>query len=65
MTVLEHGISAIDADYIRPLFDAIHLIVEDGRAAFVDTAINHSVPLLLDAMSRNRAKYDGGRILAG
>ena len=49
---LEHGISAIDADYVRPLFDAIHLIIEDGGAAFVDTGINHSVPLLLDALRR-------------
>jgi glyoxylase-like metal-dependent hydrolase (beta-lactamase superfamily II) len=49
---LEHGISAIDADYLRPLFDASHLIVQDGHAAFVDTGINHSVPLLLDALER-------------
>ncbi len=49
---LEHGISAIDSDYVRPLFDAIHLITQDGHAAFVDTGINHSVPLLLDALER-------------
>ena len=53
ITEFEHGISAIDSDYVRPLFDAIHLIIEDGRAAFVDTGINHSVPLLLDALGRN------------
>ena len=52
ITELEHGISAIDADYMRPLFDAIHLVVQDGHAAFVDTGINHSVPMLLDALER-------------
>jgi glyoxylase-like metal-dependent hydrolase (beta-lactamase superfamily II) len=61
ITDLEHGICAIDADYLRPLFDASHLIVQDGRAAFVDTGINHSVPLLLDALERkdvDRAEVD-------
>ena len=32
--------------------DASHLIVEDGRGAFVDTGTNDSVPLLLDALAR-------------
>lgn len=61
ITDLDHGITAIDADYLRPLFDAIHLVVEDDHAAFVDTGINHSVPLLLDAMHRkgiDRAAVD-------
>ena len=47
----DHGITAIDTDYVRPLLDASHLIVEDGRAAFVDTGTNHSVPRLLDALA--------------
>jgi glyoxylase-like metal-dependent hydrolase (beta-lactamase superfamily II) len=50
ITELEHGITAIDTDYIRPILDASHLIVEQGRAAFVDTGPNTSVPLLLDAL---------------
>ncbi|MCB1841693.1 MAG: MBL fold metallo-hydrolase, partial [Halioglobus sp.] len=45
-----HGITAVDADYMRPLLDASHLINEGGRAAFVDTGCNHSVPFLLDAL---------------
>lgn len=47
----DHGITAIDTDYVRPLLDASHLVVEDGRAAFVDTGTNHSVPRLLDALA--------------
>ncbi|MBI4290825.1 MAG: MBL fold metallo-hydrolase [Betaproteobacteria bacterium] len=45
-----HGISAIDAQFQRPRLNAIHLIVEGNRAAIVDTASNHSVPLVLDAL---------------
>ncbi len=46
------GITAIDTDYVRPQLDASHLIVECGRAAFVDTGTNHSVPFLLDALQQ-------------
>lgn len=47
---LDQGIVAIDTDYMRPLLDASHLIIENGRAAFVDTGVNDSVPLLLAAL---------------
>jgi glyoxylase-like metal-dependent hydrolase (beta-lactamase superfamily II) len=46
----EHGISAIDSGYHRPMLDAIHLMVEGDRAAIIDTGTNHSVPLVLEAM---------------
>jgi glyoxylase-like metal-dependent hydrolase (beta-lactamase superfamily II) len=46
----EHGISAIDADYLRPKLAAIHLIIENGRAAFVDTGCNSSLPNALAAL---------------
>lgn len=49
-TRLDHGITAIDTEHVRPLLDASHLIVENGRAAFVDTGSSHSIPLLLDAL---------------
>ena len=47
---LNDGITAIDTEYARPLQDASHLVVESGRAAFVDTGTNDSVPLLIDAL---------------
>jgi len=50
MTDFDHGISAIDTGFFRPQFDASHLIVENGRAAFVDTGTNYSVPRLLDEL---------------
>ena len=46
----EHGISAVDAGYKRPMLVAVHLIVEDGRAAIVDTAHGASVPRVIDAL---------------
>lgn len=51
-TQLDHGITAIDADYVRPLHDASHLVIENGRAAFVDTGTSFSVPLLLDVLAQ-------------
>jgi len=47
----EHGITAVDTLHIREDFDASHLIVEAGRAAFVDTGANESVPHLLKALA--------------
>ena len=53
LTRLDHGITAVDTEYERPLHDASHLVVEGGRAAFVDTGVNRSVPFLLDALARH------------
>lgn len=50
-TEFPHGITAIDTDYHRPYFDASHLIIDSGRAAFVDTGTSHSVPMLLAALA--------------
>ena len=51
-TVLNDGIVAVDTEYTRLLHDASHLIVEKGRAAYVDTGVNSSVPFLLDALAQ-------------
>ncbi|HEY9107677.1 MAG TPA: MBL fold metallo-hydrolase [Roseateles sp.] len=48
---LDHGIYTIDTGFQRPRFDAAYLIVEDGRAAFIDTGTNHAVPRLLAALN--------------
>jgi glyoxylase-like metal-dependent hydrolase (beta-lactamase superfamily II) len=58
MIDFEHGISAIDTGFFRPQFDASHLIVENGRAAFVDVGTNYSVPLLLDALAQKSIPVD-------
>jgi glyoxylase-like metal-dependent hydrolase (beta-lactamase superfamily II) len=47
---LGDGLHAIDTGFERPHFDAAYLIVDTGRAAFVDTGTNHAVPRLLSAL---------------
>jgi glyoxylase-like metal-dependent hydrolase (beta-lactamase superfamily II) len=47
---IDHGIRVIDTGFHRPIFDASYLIVEEGRAAFVDTGTNHSIPRLVAAL---------------
>jgi len=46
-----HGIHVIDTGFHRPNFDAAYLLIEDGRAAFIDTGTTHSVPRLLHALA--------------
>jgi hydroxyacylglutathione hydrolase len=45
-----HGISAIDSVYDRRMQTAIHLLVEKGRAALVDTGTANAVPYVLKAL---------------
>lgn len=49
----KYGIFAVDTGFQRPMFDAAHLMIEKGRAAFIDCATGHSVPLLLDALTQH------------
>ena len=55
---LPGGIHVVDTGFHRPLFDAAYLIVERGRAAFVDTGTNHAVPRLLAALTAAALKPD-------
>ena len=50
MITYDNGIYAIDAEYVRPMLDAVHLVVHEGRAAFVETGTSRSVPQLLAAL---------------
>lgn len=45
-----HGICAVDSVYDRRLQTAIHLLVEGGRAAVIDTGTSHAVPQVLAAL---------------
>lgn len=45
------GIFAVDTGFQRPRFDAAYLIVDRGRAAFVDTGTGFAVPRLLAALA--------------
>lgn len=46
----DHGIYAVDARYVRHLMASIHLIVENGRVALVDTGNNESIHGVLAAL---------------
>jgi len=52
------GISAVDAEYVHPGHAAVHIIQHNGRAAFVDTGTNYSVPYLLAALEELGAARD-------
>jgi glyoxylase-like metal-dependent hydrolase (beta-lactamase superfamily II) len=47
---LGDDIYAVDTGFHRPRFDAAYLIVDSGRAAFIDTGTNFAVPRLLAAL---------------
>jgi glyoxylase-like metal-dependent hydrolase (beta-lactamase superfamily II) len=44
---LGQGIYAVDTGFHRAAFDAAYVVVQDGRAAVIDTGTRHSVPRLL------------------
>jgi glyoxylase-like metal-dependent hydrolase (beta-lactamase superfamily II) len=47
-----NGIIAFDAGYVRPLLAAIHMVVEQGRVAFIDTGSRDALPNALAALLR-------------
>jgi glyoxylase-like metal-dependent hydrolase (beta-lactamase superfamily II) len=47
---LGDGIFCIDTGFHRPRFDAAYLMVQDGRAAFIDTGTNFALARLLGAL---------------
>jgi glyoxylase-like metal-dependent hydrolase (beta-lactamase superfamily II) len=51
MTRHEDGITAVDAEYVLPGRDAVHVIVHNGRAAIVDTGTRFSVPYVQAALT--------------
>ena len=59
---LGDGLYAIDTGFERPRFDAAYLIVDSGRAAFIDTGTNHAVPRLLAALDALRLQRRRGRL---
>lgn len=48
----ESGITTIDAGYTAPGIACLHLLVENGHAAFFDTGTSHSLPNALAELER-------------
>ncbi len=42
----------IDCNYIQPHFAASYLLIENGKAAFIETNTSHSAPILLKELSK-------------
>ncbi len=55
---LGHGVYAVDTGFHRPRFDAAYLVVQNGRAAFIDTGTKHGVPRLLAALDALNVSRD-------
>lgn len=54
-----HGITAIDADLVRPRMASIHLMQSGESLALFDTGTSHAVPHVLDAIvARGRTPAD-------
>jgi glyoxylase-like metal-dependent hydrolase (beta-lactamase superfamily II) len=51
LQTLGHGVHAIDTGFQRPRFDAAYLLVDEGRAAFIDTGTRHALPRLLGSLA--------------
>jgi glyoxylase-like metal-dependent hydrolase (beta-lactamase superfamily II) len=47
-----NGIVAFDAGYVRPILAAIHMVIENGRVAFIDTGSNDALPNALVALKK-------------
>jgi glyoxylase-like metal-dependent hydrolase (beta-lactamase superfamily II) len=52
------GVTAIDTLLLRPHMDASHLVIADGRAAFVDVGTSLSTPHLLHALEQLGVERD-------
>jgi hydroxyacylglutathione hydrolase len=46
-----HGITAVDAFYERARLNAVHVMIEEGRAAVIDTGTAHAVPRVLNFLA--------------
>lgn len=53
-----NGIVAFDAGYVRPILAAIHLVVENGRVALVDTGSNDALSNAQAALAKLGLKAD-------
>lgn len=49
-TAAEHSIFTIDCHYLRPSFAAAFLLIENGRAIFVENNTTHAIPFLMKAL---------------
>lgn len=51
MLPADPAVHTVDTGFHRPRFDAAYLLVDSGRAAFIDCGLNSSLPRLLEALA--------------
>ena len=56
MKETDHSIVTIDCHYLRPRFAAAFLLIENGRAAFIENNTSLAVPYLLKALKDHNLK---------
>lgn len=52
------SVITIDCDYVAPKFAASYLLVDQGRACFIETNTTHAVPRLLAALKEQHLRPD-------
>ena len=55
---LGNGITQVDTGYHRTGLAACYVVVEDGRAAIIDTGVEHSVPRISDTLAQQGLSPD-------
>ncbi len=58
VTEYDHGICAIDAQYHRPKRAAIHLIIEHGKVAIVDTGTAFSIDGVVETLENKNISFE-------
>ena len=49
----DHGIITVDTNFVRPQYNASHLIVQNGEAAFIDVGTSNKVNILENSLREN------------
>ena len=49
----DHGIITVDTNFVRPQYNASHLIVQNGEAAFIDVGTSNNVNILENSLREN------------
>ncbi len=55
---LDYGISCIDVEYTRPRMACCYLMINEGKAAIIETGTNHSTPLVLQCLKEKGLTAD-------
>jgi glyoxylase-like metal-dependent hydrolase (beta-lactamase superfamily II) len=60
---LGHGITCIDADYVKPGMACFYLVESEGEYAVIETGTNHSVKNLTELLNLRQVSFDQVRYI--